>query len=73
MENYIVAVERLQEYTECPKEAPAIVEGNRPNRGWPKDGAVTFNGYSTRYRPGLDLVLREINCEIEKGQKVSRR
>ena len=26
MENYVVAVERIQEYAECPQEAPAIVE-----------------------------------------------
>ena len=70
MENYIVAVERVQEYTGCPQEAPPIIHGNRPPRYWPHDGRVKFTKYSTRYRPGLDLVLKEVMCEINPGEKV---
>jgi ATP-binding cassette subfamily C (CFTR/MRP) protein 1 len=73
LENYIVSVERLQEYTDCPQEAPAVVPGNRPQRSWPQHGRVAFHKYSTRYRPGLDLVLRQIACEINPGEKVRGR
>ena len=31
---------------------------------------VTFNKYGMRYRPGLDLVVRDINCHIRGGEKV---
>ena len=37
------------------------------------EGRVRFDGYSTRYREGLDLVLRDITCDIPGGQKVRRR
>lgn len=37
---------------------------------WPQEGMVTFNNYCTRYREGLDLVLKNINCKISKGEKV---
>ena len=38
---------------------------------WPVEGRVQFDHYSTRYRPGLDLVLKDISCDIPGGQKVS--
>ena len=41
-----------------------------PARDWPQDGQVTFRDYSTRYRPGLDPVLKKINFEIKAGEKV---
>ena len=51
-------------------QAPAIVYGNRPSSNWPSTGRVQFERYSTRYREGLDLVLKEITCDINGGEKV---
>lgn len=31
---------------------------------------MEFRGYRTRYREGLDLVLRGIDCDIEGGEKI---
>ena len=42
----------------------------RPLPSWPQDGVVQFNHYSTRYREGLDLVLKGINTRINPGEKV---
>jgi len=39
-------------------------------RDWPADGVVEFKNYSTRYRPGLDLVLKDISCRVQSGEKV---
>ena len=38
---------------------------------WPVEGKVQFERYSTRYREGLDLVLKQISCDIRGGEKVS--
>lgn len=38
--------------------------------GWPQRGAISFCDYSTRYRPGLELVVRNINAEIAPTEKV---
>ena len=65
-----MAVERTKEYAETPTEAPAIVESHRPPPEWPSEGHVKFDQYSTRYREGLDLVLRNISVEIPGGTKV---
>lgn len=43
---------------------------NRPPKDWPGNGAVSFQQYSTRYRPGLDLVVRNISVNVKPGQKV---
>lgn len=37
---------------------------------WPEQGVVKFNNYSTRYREGLDLVVKNIDCNISGGEKV---
>ncbi|XP_038064145.1 multidrug resistance-associated protein 1-like [Patiria miniata] len=70
LENHIVAVERVEEYCNIPTEAPEVVESNRPASSWPDTGKVEVNRYSVRYRDDLDLVLREISCHIEPGEKL---
>ena len=51
-------------------QAPAIVDTNRPPDGWPSHGDVKFDHYSTRYREGLDLVIKDIGVEVVGGTKV---
>ena len=72
LETNIVAVERTKEYAETPTEAPAIIDSRRPPPQWPSEGNVKFDKYSTRYREGLDLVLRNISVDIPGGTKVCR-
>ena len=54
----------------CPLQAPAVIDTRRPPHNWPADGHVKFDRYSTRYRPGLDLVLKDISVDISGGTKV---
>ncbi|KAF2738556.1 multidrug resistance-associated protein 1 [Polyplosphaeria fusca] len=70
VETNIVSVERVLEYAALPSEAPEIISKNRPPISWPAHGAVSFNNYSTRYRPGLDLVLKNINLDIKPHEKI---
>ncbi|QRG38744.1 hypothetical protein FDK38_003162 [Candidozyma auris] len=70
VETNIVSVERVLEYSELTPEAPEVVYDNRPPKTWPQDGEVVFKNYSTRYRPELDLVLKNINLEIKPHEKI---
>ncbi|KCV70415.1 hypothetical protein H696_02759 [Fonticula alba] len=74
VESNIVSVERVNEYTELETEAPASIPETDPNANspaaWPSAGAITFHKYSTRYRPGLDLVLRDISLAIGAREKI---
>jgi ATP-binding cassette subfamily C (CFTR/MRP) protein 1 len=70
IETNIISVERLTEYAELPQEAPYFVQENFLDKSWPAKGAITFNGYSCRYRAGLDLVLKDVSVEILPGEKI---
>ncbi|KAF2763770.1 ATP-binding cassette glutathione S-conjugate transporter [Teratosphaeria nubilosa] len=70
VETNIVSVERVLEYARLPSEAPEVISKNRPPVSWPAKGAVSFNGYSTRYRPGLDLVLKNVSLNIRSHEKI---
>lgn len=69
VENQLVAVERCIQYTELEPEAPLVLEP-RPTASWPEDGSITFSNLSLRYREGLPLVLRGINCRIRGREKI---
>ncbi|NXP73824.1 MRP3 protein, partial [Ramphastos sulfuratus] len=71
LENNIVAVERIKEYSETETEAPWVIEGKSPPEDWPSKGELEFVNYSVRYRKGLDLVLKGINLQVHGGEKAS--
>ncbi|KAM6963812.1 ATP-binding cassette sub-family C member 3 isoform 2-T2 [Tautogolabrus adspersus] len=70
LENNIVAVERVKEYSETKTEAPWEVEDKKPPPEWPQKGNVEFQDYSVRYREGLDLVLKKLTLNVKGGEKI---
>lgn len=70
LESNIIAVERVKEYSKTETEAPWVIEGNRAPEGWPTHGEVEFRNYSVRYRPGLELVLKNLTLRMQGGEKV---
>ncbi|PSS32348.1 ABC transporter C family member 10 like [Actinidia chinensis var. chinensis] len=70
LENYIISVERLNQYMQIPSEAPEVIEENRPPVIWPTLGKVEIQNLQIRYRPNAPLVLRGISCTFEGGHKV---
>ncbi|KAJ3367238.1 hypothetical protein GGF31_007656 [Allomyces arbusculus] len=69
IETNIVSVERIREYAEMPPEAAEHTDLALP-ADWPTTGKIEFDHYSTRYRPGLDLVLRNLSLSIQGGEKI---
>lgn len=70
VETNIVSVERVLEYARLPSEAPEVIKGRRPPVAWPANGALEFHNYSTRYREGLDPVLKNISLDIKSHEKI---
>ncbi|KAH9677397.1 ABC transporter C family member 10 [Citrus sinensis] len=68
--NYIISVERLNQYMHVPSEAPEVVEDNRPPPNWPVVGKVDICDLQIRYRPDSPLVLKGISCTFEGGHKI---
>ncbi|XP_067675078.1 multidrug resistance-associated protein 1-like [Haliotis asinina] len=70
VQTQVVSVERIKQYTEITSEPAWDIPDRRPNHDWPGSGMVKFLNYSTRYREGLDLVLKGITCTIHPREKV---
>jgi len=70
LETDFVALERILEYTGNSQEAEWTKDTDNSLHDWPKDGEIEFVDFQTRYREGLDLVLKNVNMHIKKGEKV---
>ncbi|KFZ51729.1 Multidrug resistance-associated protein 1, partial [Antrostomus carolinensis] len=70
IENNIVSVERVREYLRTPKEAPWTLDGKLHSQGWLTEGRIEFRNYSLRYRPDLELALKNINLTINGQEKI---
>ncbi|CAJ1953016.1 unnamed protein product [Sphenostylis stenocarpa] len=68
--NYIISVERLNQYMHIPSEAPEVIEGSRPPSNWPVSGEVELNDLQVRYRPEGPLILHGITCTFKAGHKI---
>lgn len=51
-------------------QAPWHIPDKNPPQSWPSEGKIDFINYKTRYRNGLDLVLKGITCYIKACEKV---
>ncbi|KAH8093747.1 metal resistance protein YCF1 [Cristinia sonorae] len=69
VEQNVVSVERILHYKNLEPEAPAELSDVLPEE-WPSKGEVEFKNYSTRYRPELDLVLKNISLNIRHKEKI---
>ncbi|KAF9165613.1 Canalicular multispecific organic anion transporter 2 [Actinomortierella ambigua] len=69
LQNELISVERIDQYTKETQEAPNHTDVKLPDN-WPDQGHIEFKDYSTRYRQGMDLVLKNVSFEVQPGEKV---
>ncbi|KAF9358684.1 hypothetical protein BGX34_008810, partial [Mortierella sp. NVP85] len=71
LQNQLVSVERVREYSIKNQEAPATLPTDaQVPANWPSEGRIVFQRYSTRYRQGMDLVLKKVSFEIQPRERV---
>ncbi|KAL7217173.1 hypothetical protein ACSBR1_028978 [Camellia fascicularis] len=69
LENKIISVERIFQYTSIQSESPLVIEENRPGSQWPSHGDVHIQDLQVRYAPHMPLVLRGLTCTFPGGMK----
>ncbi|KAH9602493.1 hypothetical protein KSS87_020952 [Heliosperma pusillum] len=69
MENKIISVERILQYTCITSEPPLVIEETTPHSSWPSCGQISIQYLKVRYAPHLPLVLQGITCMFEGGKK----
>ncbi|OMO98911.1 hypothetical protein COLO4_13638 [Corchorus olitorius] len=69
MENKIISVERMIQYSNIPSEPALVIESNRPDASWPCLGEVDILHLKVRYAPHMPLVLRGLTCTFPGGLK----
>ncbi|PKU67612.1 ABC transporter C family member 4 [Dendrobium catenatum] len=70
LENRMVSVERIKQFSVIPPEAPWRIEGCLPSPNWPTDGEISVIDLKVRYRPNTPLVLNGITFNINAGEKI---
>ncbi|XP_062563883.1 ATP-binding cassette sub-family C member 4-like [Armigeres subalbatus] len=71
LENEMVSVERVNEYTNLPSEPPLDTAPKyRPQSNWPEHGVVKFNNVDLRYSDGGDKVLKDLSFSIRSNEKI---
>ncbi|XP_036312186.1 ATP-binding cassette sub-family C member 4 isoform X2 [Pipistrellus kuhlii] len=69
VENMMISVERVMEYTNLEKEAPWEYE-KRPPPAWPHEGVIVFDNVNFTYSLDGPLVLKHLTALIKSREKV---
>ncbi|XP_031216906.1 multidrug resistance-associated protein 4 [Mastomys coucha] len=69
VENMMISVERVIEYTNLEKEAPWECK-KRPPPGWPHEGVIVFDNVNFTYSLDGPLVLKHLTALIKPREKV---
>ena len=50
LENKIISVERMLQYTSLPSEAPLVIKDNQPDYSWPSFGEVHIRDLQVHFK-----------------------
>jgi len=70
LEASMVSVERIRQYSKLPTEPPHHMPNDEGLGRWPSIGIIEFSSVQMRYRPGLPLVLKNLDLTIPAMSKV---
>ncbi|WCJ38230.1 ABC transporter C family member 5 [Euphorbia peplus] len=70
LENKIISIERIYQYSQITSEAPSIIEDSRPPVSWPENGTIDLTDLKVRYGDNLPMVLHGVSCSFPGGTKI---
>lgn len=70
VENKMISVERILQFTNIPSEAPLVIENNRPSPEWPSGGKIDLEDLHVQYKPALPTVLKGVTCTFPGEKKI---
>lgn len=70
VENKMISVERILQFTDIPSEAPLVIKNNRPSPEWPSSGKIELENLLVQYNPTLPMVLKGITCTFAGEKKI---
>ncbi|GMY16908.1 ABC transporter C family member 14-like [Fagus crenata] len=70
VENRMVSVERIKQFTKIPSEAAWEINDRIPPPNWPAHGNIDLKDLQVRYRPNTPLVIKGITLSIQGGEKI---
>ncbi|XP_066311892.1 ABC transporter C family member 14-like [Miscanthus floridulus] len=70
IENKMVSVERIKQFTNIPSEAAWRIKDCLPDSNWPTKGDIDVIDLKFRYRHNTPLVLKGITISIHGGEKI---
>lgn len=70
VENKMICVERILQFSNIPSEAPSVIESCRPEEDWPNNGTIHLDNLHVRYNAELPMVLRGISCTFPGEKKI---
>ena len=76
VEKSLISLERCDTYSKIPSEKYEDEKKKKKkiyslsDKSWPVEGKVNYENYSMKYRPNCDLALKDVNIEINPGEKI---
>ncbi|KAJ0969122.1 hypothetical protein J5N97_021999 [Dioscorea zingiberensis] len=70
VENKMISVERILQFSNIPSEAPIVINDCRPEEDWPTSGTIELDDLHVCYNPGLPKVLKGITCTFPAQKKI---
>lgn len=70
VENKMICVERILQYSNIPSESPLEVTNCRPTETWPWCGTIQIEALQIQYKPDMPMVLKGISCTFPGERKI---
>ncbi|RYR31821.1 hypothetical protein Ahy_B01g056746 [Arachis hypogaea] len=70
VENKMISVERILQFSSIPSEAPLIIQDCRPEPEWPMEGKVELQNIHIQYDPAGPTVLKGVTCTFPGRKKI---